>query len=59
MQLNHVRTHPYVAARLSTGRLQLHGWVYDIKTGAIKAYDEDSGQFKILTKEGYDSTLAK
>ncbi len=45
LQLQHLRTHPTVAARLARGDLQLHGWVYDIKSGAVNAYDEASGKF--------------
>lgn len=44
-QLDHLRTHPSVAARLASGHLFIHGWVYDIKTGAIKAFDEEEGDF--------------
>lgn len=28
VQLDHLRTHPTVAAALSTGRIKLHGWVH-------------------------------
>ena len=45
LQLQHLRTHPSVAARLARGDLQLHGWVYDIKTGDVAAYDESSDSF--------------
>lgn len=40
LQLDHIKTHPAVAARLNEGDLELHGWVYDIKTGDVQAYDE-------------------
>jgi len=40
LQLRHLQTHPCVARRLARGDLELHGWVYDIKTGAVRAYDE-------------------
>jgi len=45
LQLNHLRTHPTVATRLALGDLQLHGWVYDIKSGGVLAYDETTGEF--------------
>ena len=35
-QLANLRTHPWVAARASTGRLQLEGWVYDIGSGKVQ-----------------------
>lgn len=45
LQLQHLRTHPCVAARVATGDLTLHGWVYDIKTGNVTALDEAGQQF--------------
>lgn len=45
LQLQHLRTHPSVAARLARGDLELHGWIYDIKTGGVSAYDEKSDKF--------------
>ncbi|MBB2494355.1 carbonic anhydrase [Aquipseudomonas ullengensis] len=44
-QLNHLCTHPSVAARVANGQLFIHGWVYDIETSAIRAYDAESGRF--------------
>lgn len=44
-QLDHLKTHPSVAARLASGHLFIHGWVYDIETGAIKAFDDELGDF--------------
>ena len=45
-QLDHLRTHPSVAARLASGQLFIHGWMYDIETGEIRGYDAESGNFK-------------
>ena len=36
LQLQHLRTHPSVAARLARGDLALHGWVYDIGDGRLR-----------------------
>ncbi|MGG2399049.1 carbonic anhydrase [Pseudomonas sp. SH1-B] len=47
-QLDHLRTHPSVAARLASGQLCIHGWVYDIDAGTIRAYDAVSGSFQPL-----------
>ncbi len=33
----HLRTHPCVAARVATGALTLHGWVFEIETGTLLA----------------------
>jgi carbonic anhydrase len=48
-QLENLRTHPAVAARIARGALHLHGWVYKIETGEVFAYDRATGQFPPLT----------
>ncbi len=45
LQLQHLKTHPTVATRLARRDLQLHGWVYDIASGEVHAYDEPSDTF--------------
>ncbi|HLL53770.1 MAG TPA: carbonic anhydrase [Myxococcaceae bacterium] len=44
-QLENLRTHPAVAARLALGTLRLHAWVYKFETGDVFAYDVEEGQF--------------
>jgi carbonic anhydrase len=44
-QLQHIQTHPSVAARLADGRVALHGWVYDIQHGVVEVYDWETGRF--------------
>jgi carbonic anhydrase len=44
-QLDNLRTYPSVASRLLNRKLSLHGWVYDIETGVVRAYDGQSGRF--------------
>lgn len=45
VQLEHLRTSPAVATRVSRGKLQLHGWMYKIDTGEIYVYDSGAHQF--------------
>lgn len=47
-QLANIRTHPAVALAISQGRLNLHGWVYNIENGAIEALDGNTMQFVAL-----------
>lgn len=58
LQLRHLKTHPAVAARLARKELCLHGWVYDIKTGAVDAYDEAKGAF-VPVAERYAAEVAR
>lgn len=54
-QLEHLRTHPAVAAALAAGELKLHAWVYKMETGQVFAYDPATGQFTPL-EAGDDAT---
>lgn len=58
LQLQHLRTHPSVAARLARGDLELHGWVYDIKTGDVEAFDETQNKF-VAVDARYAEEVAK
>lgn len=51
LQLQHLRTHPSVAIALAEGRTELHGWVYNIGTGGVTAYDEESKKFVLVDKK--------
>lgn len=44
-QLQHLRTHPAVAAKLATKQIELHAWVYNIETGEILCYENDAETF--------------
>ena len=43
-QLQHLITHPSVAAGVASGTLTLHGWLYDIETGGIRRHDPVQGK---------------
>ncbi|MCM2430444.1 carbonic anhydrase [Streptomyces sp. RKAG337] len=47
-QLEHLATHPSVARALDRHTVTLHGWVYDIGTGAVEELDSASGRFTAL-----------
>lgn len=36
-QLTTLREYPFVAERLASGQLRLHGWFFDIETGSVSA----------------------
>ncbi|MES2192060.1 MAG: carbonic anhydrase [Pseudomonadota bacterium] len=55
-QLVNLKTHPSVALALEQGRLNLHGWVYDIETGSIVALDGESNRFVSLAE--FPQTIA-
>jgi len=53
VQMNHLSTHPSVAARLASQELQVYGWYYDIGAGQIYQYDQSRGRFLELNGEAY------
>ncbi len=52
VQLENLRTHPSVAARIARGELNLHAWTYKLETGDVFSYNPDEGQFLPLTEHG-------
>src|ERR1700712_4397441 len=52
-QLRHLQTHPSVASKIAAGQLFINGWVYDIETCAIRAYDAEQGSFLPLDGAGH------
>lgn len=51
VQLEHLRTHPSVAAAINRGALNLHGWVYKLETGRVFHYDAENGQFEPIPEQ--------
>lgn len=39
LQLEHLKAYPGVQAKLDAGDINLHGWVYDIGSGDVRAHD--------------------
>lgn len=51
-QINHLRTHPAVAAALAAGTLSLHGWMFELEEGRVLAFDGDAGRFRQMPEDG-------
>jgi carbonic anhydrase len=49
-QIENLKTHPSVSARLSKGEIEIRGWVYDIGDGSIREADPESGRFELLER---------
>lgn len=59
LQLQHLKTHPSVAAKMATGQVELHGWVYNIETGGIMCLDEDTREFTPIDERYADAIFDK
>jgi carbonic anhydrase len=47
-QLDNLMTYPVVSAGVASGKVNIHGWLYDMDKGEILAYDPDTGDWKGL-----------
>jgi carbonic anhydrase len=52
MQMQNLQAHPAVAEAVKGGTLQVHGWMYDIGSGAIRRFDPEAGVFHPLIADG-------
>jgi carbonic anhydrase len=44
-QIENLKTHPSVQSRVTSGEVEIRGWVYDIGDGSIWSADPESGEF--------------
>jgi len=58
VQLDNLRTYPKVAALMAKGALTLHGWIYEIESGQILAYDPQLSHFVPITTGSALPTLS-
>lgn len=58
-QIQHLRTHPAVAAKIATGQVKLHGWVYNIESGDVLCYDEKTGKFETMDEAYAEEQLSR
>ncbi len=58
-QMQHLRTHPSVAAKIATGQVKLHGWVYNIESGDVLCYDEKTSKFEAMDEAYAEEQLSR
>jgi carbonic anhydrase len=47
-QLDSLMTYAIVREGVAAGRLNIHGWLYDMETGELTAYDPVGGEWRGL-----------
>jgi carbonic anhydrase len=50
MQLDNLRTYRCVADREGSGDLKLHGWLYNIHTGRVRAYQPEKAGWELIAR---------
>ena len=54
MQCENLRTYPCVAGGEQSGGLSIHPWLYDLYTGEVLEYDQDSGTWGTIAESAAD-----
>lgn len=44
-QLNHLKEYPLIKEAVANGAMEVEGWHYDIGTGSVRVYDEETNTF--------------
>jgi carbonic anhydrase len=58
LQLEHIKTYPFVVEALAASKLRLHGWMYFIESGQVTAYTPDKERFVPLMEAVRQKWLA-
>ncbi len=48
VQIENLRTYPVVKMALKAGRIHVHAWYFEIRTGRIFSYSPDRAQYEVL-----------
>ena len=50
LQIEHLKTHPSVAAALAEKKVELHGWVFRMELGHVEHFDLASGEWNVISQ---------
>ena len=48
LQCDHVKSYPMVDQTIRAGRLQVHGWLFDLESGDLMTFDDTTGVWQPL-----------
>ena len=51
ISVNNLLTFPWIAEKVSAGKLHLHAWRFDLNSGVLQCFNPDSGKFENLSGE--------
>ncbi|NJN48824.1 MAG: carbonic anhydrase, partial [Alkalinema sp. RL_2_19] len=56
-QIDNLETYPIVRSRLQQGKLHIYGWLYEIESGEVQAYNPATEQFEPPQSQLYPEDL--
>ncbi|SFM07883.1 carbonic anhydrase [Halanaerobium salsuginis] len=48
LQLEHLKSYPYIAKQLKNNNLKIYGWHYNIANGTVYNYNEETKEFELI-----------
>ncbi|HKY63633.1 MAG TPA: carbonic anhydrase [bacterium] len=57
MQIQHLRTYPFIRSALRKGVLRIHGWWFDIHNAEVHAYKSGIQSFVLMDEKEVENTL--
>ncbi|WP_321472430.1 carbonic anhydrase [uncultured Paludibaculum sp.] len=54
-QVKNLLTHSFIRSRVEAGRMELYGWVYDIRSGTVRGMDASGQEFSEIHFEAHGS----
>jgi carbonic anhydrase len=58
-QIEHLSTYPTVRERIQQGKLDIHGWWFDIAKANVLAYEKEEGRFVVIDEAEAARILAR
>ncbi len=59
VQLDNLRSYPFVAAQERAGKLRLHAWWFDIANAEVQAYDPGTNRFHVIDETHAATLIAR
>lgn len=56
VQIENLKTYPVVRAKLHSGELKIYGWIYEIETGEVLAYDAKTQSYLPPEVQSYNGS---
>lgn len=47
-QIEHLKTYPLIAEKISKNEINIHGWLYEFESGKVFIYEQESSKFILL-----------
>lgn len=54
IQIENLKTYPMIRAKLHQGKLKIYGWIYEIETGEVLAYDAETHTYLPAQSEFFE-----